>query len=289
MNPPDVSRLAPLYGLGPWTTLIPLRPGTESRLWRFSAAGGSYVLRTLPSREQGETQYRLSLHLTSLGCSVPSILPALDGSPCVLQDGQWYHLQTFCPGRQPDPVTLGDTARATAAVLSLSAALGACPPLAALPAPDLAQLWAENRPFWDEATLPMPLSLADEQIAALRDVPSGPTQLIHGDLGPWNLLLRGKTVLILDFGAARMGDPLFDLAALLGGLLNHAPDHLRPQVLSEFFSVAGAVDRPRLLAQLRLWVWQNVAAWLPRGTYVPRLLSTLRFLESDPSFVPSPV
>lgn len=285
MNPPDVSRLAPLYGLGKWEDITPLRPGTASRVWRLSVGGRAYVLRTLPSREQGERQYRLCRHLGSQGfLHTPAILPALDGSPCALLDGKWYHLQAFCPGRRPDPAVPGETALAVSSALGLLGALRDCPAIAAADRFGLSQVWAENRRFWNEAALGMPLSQADEEVAALCAPSPVPSQVIHGDLGPWNLLLDEGAVFVIDFGEARMGDAYFDLASLLGGLLNHTPEPLRPAVLEEFLAAAGQVDHSRLLAQLRLWVWRGVAWWLPQGAYIPQLLSTLRFLESVPPF-----
>lgn len=83
---------------------------------------------------------------------------------------------------------------------------------------------------------------------------------IHGDLGPWNMIVTEKGLYVIDFGAARPGDPQFDYASLLGGVINHTPPELRKTVCGEFLRVLDC-DRGRLLAQLRLWAEEGAARW----------------------------
>ncbi len=113
--------------------------------------------------------------------------------------------------------------------------------------------------------------------AALADFPGGP--VIHGDLGPWNLLEEDGRLSVIDFGETRPGDPYFDYATLLAGVINHTPPHLRQQVCREFLAGLDC-DRRRLLTQLRLWAEQGVERWTGRSDpMVSRFLSALNWAE----------
>ncbi len=88
-----------------------------------------------------------------------------------------------------------------------------------------------------------------------------PPGMIHGDLGPWNMVVQpGGVIRVLDFGSARAGDPYFDYATALAGIINHTTDKTRTTACREFLTELGA-DRARLLAQLRLWAEEGICRW----------------------------
>ena len=92
-----------------------------------------------------------------------------------------------------------------------------------------------------------------------------PEGLIHGDLGLWNMLTRADgTIVVIDFGNAREGDPCFDYATVLGSMINHSSDLNRADVCREFLAELGA-DRGHLLAQLRLWAEEGISRWSGRN------------------------
>jgi homoserine kinase type II len=120
--------------------------------------------------------------------------------------------------------------------------------------------------------------MADRAVAELSALPIRDKQVIHGDLGPWNLLMQDSGELfVIDFGEARLGDPYFDLASALAGLINHAPAPLRTHVADEFLSQCRALislDLPRLRQQLRLWAWRGLAQCVQapeRGSVWPQM------------------
>lgn len=88
-----------------------------------------------------------------------------------------------------------------------------------------------------------------------------PKGVIHGDLGPWNLLLGEDGVLyVIDFGEVRPGDPYFDFATLFAGIVNHTAPELREQVCGVFLSELDC-DRTRLFKQLHIWAAQGKERW----------------------------
>ena len=101
--------------------------------------------------------------------------------------------------------------------------------------------------------------LVKELSVALADYPGG--ALIHGDLGPWNLLQCGDgRLMVIDFGEACPGDPYFDYASLLAGVINHTPTESREDVCREYVGALNC-DRTHLLEQLRCWAEQGVTRW----------------------------
>lgn len=109
-----------------------------------------------------------------------------------------------------------------------------------------------------------------------------PAGMIHGDLGPWNMLLHDNGQLaVIDFGELRQGDPCFDFASLFGGVINHTPADLRRQVCGEFLHEL-ACDRERLLEQLRLWAEQGIEEWQDRSEkMVSRFINARTWAEEN--------
>lgn len=107
-----------------------------------------------------------------------------------------------------------------------------------------------------------------------------PEGMIHGDLGPWNMVVQeGGTIRIIDFGSAREGDPYFDFATAFAGIVNHTTDRTRMTACREFLAELDA-DRERLLAQLRLWAEEGVRRWQDTdGTMTKRFYHALKWAE----------
>lgn len=220
-----LSALCRAYGLGKPLAVAALRPGTAARVWRLDTVAGPLVLRTLSGPAQGEAEWCIFRHLRTRGFTATPELLPTQAG------APWAELEGRCWQLQrlyPGAAPDGGRAGTVRAAAALAVELGA--------------------------------ALAD-----CASVGAGEGQVIHGDLGPWNLLDTGRDLLVLDFGAARMGDPYFDLAALLAGFINHAAPTDRPRVLAEFLDGAGTPDRGRLLEQIRLWAAVNTAAWSVPG------------------------
>lgn len=238
--------------------LIPMAGGTVSSVWQVRAGDDRYLLRTLTGREQGEREWAIFCHLRERGFSaLAELVPTVGGPPAVQSEGVWYQLQRYLPGERPNPAGEGTARRVARTVTALLDALSDCPAVAGEPF-DLAECWTEGRENWPLLGLALPLPVADEAVAHCLTIPSRGRQVIHGDLGLWNMVDTGDSIAVIDFDAARMGDPYFDLGTVFAALVNHSPDGLRPKVCGEFLAVAAA-DRDRLGEQVSLWAWRGLA------------------------------
>ena len=111
-------------------------------------------------------------------------------------------------------------------------------------------------------TMPHPAqsaaAMAQLAAALAKAMPQG---MIHGDLGPWNMLqLSDGRMVVIDFGAACPGDPYFDFASLFAGVINHTPAEQRKAVCGQFLRELNC-DRTHLLEQLHLWAEQGKTRW----------------------------
>ena len=201
------------YGLGRFQTAAPLTSGTVSQVWRLDTDDGTFLVRTLTGKAQGQLEWSIHRHLRERRfTATPAILV-----PYFEQDGGWYQVQEHLSGIMPDPSAPGTAAAMGRTVRALT--------------------------------------------DALSDFPGGP--VIHGDLGPWNMVEREGALSVIDFGAARPGHPLFDAAAALGGVINHSPEGERLRACREFLTALGG-DTACLPEQLRLWAEEGAARW--KGT-----------------------
>lgn len=253
-----------LYRLGALQSITPLRPGTVARVWKLETDSGPFLLRTLTGREQGEREWAIAEHLTARGFTrFPAIRTTEDGAPYVEVDDIWCQVQEFSPGKMPDPAVPGTPAKIAETAVALIQALSSCSGKhGAKDRFDLTAVWGEYRHNWPLLDLPIPLEEADRRASRLASLPVRETQVIHGDLGLWNMLDGPEGIRVIDFGEARLGDPYFDLASALGGLINHSTPEDRAKHVSEFLSACRdrmPLDRERLSQQLQLWVWRGLA------------------------------
>ena len=247
------------YQLGNFRSASQLDSGTVSQVWRLESDEGMFLVRSLTGKEQGEREWSIHQHLRRRGfTAMPAIVV-----PYFEQGGLWYQVQEFCHGERPSPERPGTAGRIANMVTQLIKAAADC--TAAVDCPDrfdLSSVWSEYRLNWPLLELPILQSEADRWVEELSTVAVSECQLIHGDLGLWNMLEEGNEIQVIDFGEARLGDPYFDLASALAGLINHSSTENRRKNVTEFLVACRecvTLDMERLTNQVFLWVWRGLA------------------------------
>ena len=270
------------YDLGRFLDASELKPGTASRVWKMDTEGGVFLVRTLRDREQGEREGMIVRCLRAAGFDrCPAVLTTAQGAPMTALDGVWYQVQEYCPGTRPDPAAPGIAGAIARTVKELTLSLAHCPFIDGADRFDLAGAWQRGKEYWPLLETGMTLQQAEQMVLRCCTILEQDVQVIHGDLGPWNMMVDGQgAVSVIDFGEARMGDPYFDYASALGGIINHTGPEGRVSACRGFLAVLDP-DRDRLLEQLRLWVWRGLAQWaILAGNGVPGAKMAARFINA---------
>jgi homoserine kinase type II len=270
----DVSDLVRPWNLGTPTEVTRPDRGTNNLVWLVQVAGDSFVLRV--HRNAGLEQIALEhvllaeLGRRELSFAVPAPIPAHDGRTVVPTNLGPASLYRRLPGDHPPRDTAGLTltgqalGELDAALADIDAELAPIDWRRSLNAihpavPDLDELAADLGRELSSAETTWFARQVREIDARIREWRTKlPTQVIHCDFGPSNLLVENGTVTgILDFELAGLDLRAFDLAAALG----QSTDELATEQVEAFrtgydrFVTLSAAERaalPDLVAQRAL-------------------------------------
>lgn len=242
-------------------TISEIKGGTSGGSYLVTARDGTFVLRQLRSATAAMQEYEISRLLSDMGIAA-AIHPTRQGSPFLQVRDSCFNLQSFLPGCAPD---LSDRAAVAAAANSLAAMqqrLETC---------DLTVLDSDRfhtMSLWERSKSQAPLfapffppdCTVEAMEATIRHAENtmGREQIIHGDLGSWNMLWDQKRIHFIDFGECRLGDYSFDIAAIMASILRAAPDGPKQYENLDLFlrtyeEQFHPVDRARL--QTAVWLW----------------------------------
>lgn len=205
----------------------PIDKGISSKACLITANNRQYILRRLSSKHQGYLEFILANTLSALEIS-PRVIPTNHGCPFVEYGGEFYHLQEYVCGKQVnfcDETLIPHIAKTIALMHKAMRNI------------------AENSDVDDRFSLPSLLENGKweyltgtilEQSGSIKEfkelcvslVPldGEKQQLIHGDLGTWNLLYDERKITVIDFGECRKGSIYFDAAAIITSLLSSVRD-----------------------------------------------------------------
>jgi homoserine kinase type II len=262
---PDATRIAAEFDLGRPVSVRAV-PGGRAGVVRLGTARGAFIVKPAYPTDDLELQDQVAVALSAAGLRQARLLRSTAGS---LRGSTGHFVQELLPGRiYPQP-----TAEQTAAVLRYLADYHAALAEVALPA-----AWHRAETIWsrvasaDYLVLVLPgllrrLSersglpqaggeLIDAAIAALsaaRPAMSAlPRQLVHGDIGPDNVLMQGSEVVaIIDF-TPFLEPALFAVATAAYWYQVHGTAEVEVDAIWSSLHRAGA-RRPWREAETQLW------------------------------------
>ena len=127
------------------------------------------------------------------------------------------------------------------------------------------------------------ISTMGKEIAELAKLEACNGQVIHGDLGAWNMLDDGQRITVIDWGECREGDAYVDLAAAITSTVGAKNGRKEMAARAETFLMAyeqinGAVDKARLNGFVQLWLTRGILA---TALYRPEAEGALRAMEEQ--------
>ncbi|MFD6752201.1 MULTISPECIES: phosphotransferase [Micromonospora] len=238
-------------GLAAWAGVKLLRPlpgGHRNVVMLAERAGVPLVVRrSIRSRAALDWELDLLEHLRDRGVAAPELVPTDDGRRHV--DGML--VSEFVPGRHP--AGPADWRRVVDQLAVLHTATTGWPQRPGFAASGM--LLDAGR-GGDVRLDAMPASVARLVRSAWLPVQQGPRCVVHGDVGPTNVLVDGARVTLLDWDEARVDVPWFDYALL--------PDEV-------------TTPWPGDRAQLRAagLAWETATCWRAEPVYARRRLAEL--------------
>lgn len=285
-NTHQLEQVLSQYEIGKVREVLPMTAGNTSQVWKVDTTEGSWVVRTLKHAQQGEVEYELNAHICKKSNITPLILSTRSNQPYVQVEDTCYNLQIHHDS-VPFPVgeldSISNVGRVVG-ILHRSLKDFSCP-VQVFDRFDLATLWKSAKPLWqhvkNEVTdanvnvkhVEMCIKELVQKTTEHRTTDHQSTvyhthdSWIHGDLGIWNLLYRTGDVKIIDFGEARSGNVLFDVAAAMTSAIGFTSDeettHRKmAHFLKAYESEMSPVDREELQKQVNLWFLRGVLAAL---------------------------
>ncbi|WP_158603451.1 phosphotransferase [Micromonospora radicis] len=230
----------------------PLAGGHRNEVLLAERAGVPLVVRR-STRPRAALEWELDLleQLRELGVATPEPVPTDDGRRHV--DG--LLVSGFVPGRYPTEPA--DWRRVADQLAVLHAATTGWPQRPGFAA---SGVLLDEGSGGDVRLDAMPASVAAMVRSAWLPVQQGPRCVVHGDVGPTNVLVDGARVTLLDWDEARVDVPWFDYALLPDGVGTPWPG-----------------DR----AQLRAagLAWETATCWRAEPVYARRRLAELHRLR----------
>ncbi len=245
------------YDVGNPAALEPI-PAAGPLARKVITASGVYLLKPAQRVADAELEAEVACLLANRGLRQPRVIPTSSGA-VVTTSG--YVLREFLPGSTPRVPTRAQTSAAMRHLAAVHAALSELP---VAYQPDLSSLWVRvTSPDFLATKLPDLLArygLADDLTALAVSYLSWsrpglaalPRQVVHGDIGPDNVVMAGDAVVALIDFTPHVQPVLFAASTALYWYHVYGRKQLRADHARRSLAAMGEV-RPWDEAELALW------------------------------------
>lgn len=246
--------------------------GTESNAMMVQFKTEKFILRRVRSLEQAKLEYETSLLLKGRKI-VPEICLNAENKPYVESNREIYNLQRFVEGGPIRDINRDIIEEVAKQVANVHRALSACEmsadPMDRFSLGALTEQCKGKEDILIECLEQKKIDVRQflekcNELIALDEIKE---QLIHGDLGFWNMILSNHSVYIIDFGECRMGSIYTDMAAVTASILSKTSTStdfvkLRDVLLNSYKVYNCTLDLDKLFDYVMLWYLRGIYAVL---------------------------
>lgn len=280
------------YELGEIRGLISVMEGRKNGAVIARADTGDYILRKCPDEQRAVSEFYISEHLKGVGVA-SEILLTFRKWPYAKFQNQFFNLQRKIEGNKLTSVREDDVRKIGTAVGTLAKSFQTFDRMVL----EVDEYALKNTVTDRTKEKLLQIEKGDRILAMLPEMEALDKEgenLIHGDLGTYNMLMTDEKAYILDFGETRKGHPYFDIAASMTTAITTAgfmKEHISyiDTYLSAYAEACEMVDRALLVKYIALWYIRQIFAALKEMSdpvetveeYISALSWFLRNLKVD--------
>lgn len=243
--------------------------GNTAETFLINSKSKKWILRKLKDKAQGETEFIITNHLLNKGVTcVSPIVPTKEENPYSCFGNDYYNLQEYINGIVPkasDKEMIQEIAKSVAYMQNALADSRIS--INAKDRFDLLNLWERGNILWKSQYRDDKVPYSDKEVSKiLKDLylkTAEDNEIIHGDLGIWNMIWTNNEIKIIDFGESRIGDYYFDIAGALCSSIKYNESIEKMNELSRVFIYtysknAFQINISKLLNYIQLWYWRGI-------------------------------
>ncbi|TCZ80140.1 hypothetical protein E0485_04635 [Paenibacillus albiflavus] len=270
-----------IYEIRDIVNVCQLKHGNTSKAAKVVTKDTAYILRTLHSRWQGEWEYQISEYLGPFRIA-PRIIPTKYGAAYAVVAGNYYNLQEFIA--TDTEVTQGINSEMLGQTIGTMHYLMNQVKLENYQEDrfKLETQYTKALRKWNLTDFTTYVPNLDELVHELKILDTtNDGDLIHGDLGKWNMLFHSDQITVIDFGEVRYGSRYMDLAAVVTSIWGKVQtvETCKSQVLKFldwYTHFNGTVDYAKLISYIKLW---NLRGFLSILTKTDELINAVNYYD----------
>jgi len=257
------------YPIGDMISYKEVKSGNTAETFLINSKSKKWILRKLKDKNQGDIEFKVTNYILNKGVnSVSPIVSTRDRNPYFCFEKDYYNLQEYINGIVPkvsDEQMIQEIAKSVAYMQN--ALSDSEISIYSEDRFDLLNLWEKGKIFWKNqycnGKVPYSDKELDEILKELYLETAGNNEIIHGDLGIWNMIWTNNEIKIIDFGESRMGDYYFDIAGALCSSIGYNEDIEKMNELYRVFIYtysqnAFKINTLKLLSYIQLWYWRGI-------------------------------
>ncbi len=189
-----IENICEKYPIGNIVSYEEIKNGNTTETFLINSKSKKWILRKLKGKSQGDAEFTITNYIFNKGVNcVSPIVPTKDGNPYFCFEKSYYNIQEYINGIVPkvsDKQMIQEIAKSVAYMQN--ALSDSKISINSKDRFDLLNLWQKGRTFWENQYRNSKVLYSDKEVDEivkklyLKTV--GNSEIVHGDLGIWNMI-----------------------------------------------------------------------------------------------------